>query len=71
VRVFLGTNVQQTGFSITYHRAGENVWFPATSGTEFRLNVLWGYRRTIALSMESNGFQKTGASSTIEYDLPK
>jgi len=71
VRVFLGTNVQQTGFSITYYRAGENVWFPATYGTEFRLNVLWGYRRTIALSMESSGFQKTSASSTIEYDLPK
>jgi hypothetical protein len=71
VRVFLGTNLQQTGFSISYYRAGENVWFPATYGTEFRLNVLWGYRRTIALSMESSGFQKTNASSRIEYDLPK
>jgi hypothetical protein len=70
VRTFLGTNVRQTGFSITYVRAAENVWFPATYGSEFRLNVLWGYKRTITLSMESNGFQKTNAESKIEYQLP-
>ena len=71
VRVFLGTNFRQMGFSVTYVRVGENVWFPATYGTEFRFNVLWGYRRTITLAMESSGFQKTDAVSKIEYDLPK
>jgi hypothetical protein len=71
VRVFLGTNLRQTGFSITYKRLAENVWFPVTYGTEFRLNVLWGYKRTIALSLESTDFQKTNASSKIEYELPK
>jgi len=70
VRVFLGTNFRQMGFSVTYARVGENVWFPATYGTEFRFNVLWGYRRTITLAMESSGFQKTDAVSKIEYDLP-
>jgi hypothetical protein len=71
VRVFLGTNLRQMGFSVTYARVGENVWFPSTYGTEFRFNVLWGYRRTITLAMESHGFQKTDAVSKIEYDLPK
>jgi hypothetical protein len=71
VRVFLGTNFRQMGFSISYHRAGDGVWFPATYGTEFRFNVLWAYKRTITLSLESTGFQKTAATSTIEYDLPK
>jgi hypothetical protein len=71
VRVFLGTNLRQTGFSITYKRVAENVWFPVTYGTEFRVNVLWGYKRTIALSLESADFQKTDASSKIEYQLPK
>jgi hypothetical protein len=71
VRVFLGTNFRQMGFSVTYTRVGEDVWFPATYGTEFRFNVLWGYRRTITLAMESSGFQKTDAVSKIEYDLPK
>ena len=69
VRFFLGTNVQQMGFSILYDRVAENVWFPVSCGTEFRFNVLWGYKRTVTLSLESSGFQKADASSTIEYDL--
>lgn len=65
VRVFLGTNLRQTGFSVTYRRVAENVWFPETYGTEFRFDVLWAYKRTVALSLESDGFRKTDAASTI------
>jgi hypothetical protein len=71
VRVFLGTNLKQTGFSITYIRVAENVWFPATYGTEFWINVLWGYRRSIILSMESSGFRKTDVKSAIQFSDPK
>jgi hypothetical protein len=42
VKIFLGTNLRRTGFSVTYIRVAENVWFPATYGTEFWFNVLWG-----------------------------
>lgn len=69
VRTFLGTNLRRTGFSITYARVAEGVWFPKTYGTEFNLDVLWFYKRTIALSLENSAFQKTDASSTISYDL--
>lgn len=69
VRTFLGTNLRRTGFSITYARVAEGVWFPKTYGTEFSLDVLWFYKRTIALSLENSAFQKTDASSTISYDL--
>ena len=71
VRTFLGTNVRQIGFSISYVRVAEGVWFPSTYGTEFHLDVLWFYKRTIALSLENSGFQRTQASSTIQYDLRK
>lgn len=71
VRVFLGTNLKQTGFSITYIRVAENVWFPATYGTEFWINVLWGYRRSIILSMESSGFKKTDVKSAIQFSESK
>jgi hypothetical protein len=71
VRVFLGTNVRQLGFSIDYQRVAENVWFPAAYGTEFSLDVLWGYKRTITLSMESSDFRRTDADSTIHFDLPR
>jgi hypothetical protein len=69
VRTFLGTNLKQTGFAITYQRVGDGVWFPATYGTEFQLDVLFFYKRTIAMNLESSGFQKTDATSKIEYDL--
>ncbi len=71
VKVFLGTNVQQSGFSVPYQRLDENVWFPTGYGTEFRLNALWAYRRTMTLSLESSGFRRTGATSQIEYTAPK
>ena len=70
VRVFLGTNLHQTGFSITYRRVEQNVWFPSTYGAEFKIAVLWGYKRTITLSLESGGFQKTEATSTVRYETP-
>jgi hypothetical protein len=68
VRVFLGTNLSQTGFSLAYDRVAENVWFPVTYGTEFRLAVLWGYKRTITLSLESSGFRKADVNSNITYE---
>jgi hypothetical protein len=71
VRVFLGTNVRRLGFSINYQRVAENVWFPATYGTEFHIDVIWAYKRTITLNLESTDFKKTGADSTIHYDPPQ
>jgi hypothetical protein len=67
VKVFLGTNIQQSGFAVSYQRLEQNVWFPAGYGTEFRFNALWGYRRTVTLSLESNEFRRTGATSKIDY----
>jgi hypothetical protein len=70
IRTFLGTNLRQTGFAITYQRVAEGVWFPATYGTEFQIDVLFLYKRTITLNLESSGFQRTDAASKIEYALP-
>ena len=67
VRAMLGTNLRQTGFSLTYTRLAPGVWFPATYGTEMRLDVLFGYKRVIAMSMESSNFQKVTADSTITF----
>ncbi len=67
VRTMLGTNLRQTGFSLTYTRLAPGVWFPATYGTEMRLDVLFGYKRVIAMSMESSNFLKVAADSTITF----
>lgn len=67
VKVFLGTNLRQTGFSVSYTRVAPNVWFPVSYGTEFRLDVLFGYKRVITLAMDSSEFQRTDAKSEITF----
>ena len=69
VRILLGTNVRQLGFSVAYIRVADGVWFPVSYGTEFRLDLFWGYKRTITMAMESAGFRKANATSKIEYQL--
>jgi hypothetical protein len=71
VRVFLGIDIHQLGFSLTYQRVAGGVWFPATYGTEFRVVVFWGYRRTITMSMENTDFRRTDAQSTVRFEEPE
>lgn len=68
VRTMFGTNLRQTGFSLTYVRLEPGVWFPASYGTEMRLDVLFGYKRVIAMSMETSDFRKLSAESTVKFD---
>ncbi len=68
VRTALGSNVRQAGFSITYTRLSDGVWFPTSYGTEFRLRLFWSYRRTITLSLDNRRFRKTSADSTIVFE---
>ncbi|BDC52286.1 hypothetical protein F183_A46010 [Bryobacterales bacterium F-183] len=68
VKAFLGTNIQQTGFSVNYSRVAPNVWFPATYGTEFRVSLLFGYKRVITMSLDSSDFRRTSASSEIQFE---
>jgi len=67
VKVFLGINLQQTGFSASYARVAPNVWFPVSYGTEFRLTLFFGYKRTITLSLASSDFRQTDVSSDIRF----
>ena len=71
LRVFMGVDVRQYGFSVNYNRVAEKVWFPVSYGTEFRITVFWGYKRTVALSMENNDFRRTDATFTIHFDFPQ
>lgn len=70
VRAVFGTNLRQTGFAVTYQRLAENVWFPVSYGTEFRLDVLFGYKRVITLALESTNFKRTAAETSIEFHPP-
>ncbi len=71
IKTMLGSDIRQTGYSLTYTRLAPGLWFPATYGTEMRLDVLFGYKRVITLNMESTGFRKAGADSSITFDTPQ
>lgn len=67
----MGINIRQLGFSLTYQRVAEGVWFPATYGTEFGVTLFWGYKRTITTSMENNDFRKTSAQAIVHFEDPE
>jgi hypothetical protein len=59
VRTLLGTNVPGLGFSVTYARQPDGVWFPVGFGTEFRMRVLFFIARDISMSLSNTQFEKT------------
>lgn len=68
VKVFLGTNVRQLGYTVTYRKVADGLWFPVSYGTEFHLRVLFGYARTIILSLDNHDFRRTSAESSIHFE---
>jgi hypothetical protein len=59
VRTLLGTNLPGLGFSVTYDRERDGVWFPVSFGTEFRMRVLFFIARDISISLTNTRFEKT------------
>ncbi|MGI8770582.1 MAG: hypothetical protein ACR2JE_04030 [Acidobacteriaceae bacterium] len=66
-RTLLGTDLPGLGFSVTYQRQPDGVWFPATFGTEFRLHALFFINRDISLSLENSQFEHTHVDSKMTY----
>ncbi|MFL6306034.1 MAG: hypothetical protein ACJ72H_21095, partial [Candidatus Sulfotelmatobacter sp.] len=65
VRTLLGTNLPGLGFSVTYDREPDGVWFPVSFGTEFRMRVLFFIARDISMSLENTHFEKTHSDVRI------
>jgi hypothetical protein len=65
VRTLLGTNLPGLGFSVTYDREPDGVWFPVSFGTEFRMRVLFFIARDISMSMTNTHFEKTHSDVRI------
>lgn len=63
VRILLGTNVHGVGFSVSYQRVAEVVWFPARFGGEFKLNALFFHRRSISINVKNGDFKRTDVNS--------
>ncbi len=70
LRLLFGISIRQLGFSVSYQRFGENVWFPVSYGGEFRLKLLHFYKRNIIVSMVNEDFRRTAVESDIEFNEP-
>ena len=68
VRFMLGTSVPGLGFAATYAPQPSGTWFPVSFGSEFKINVLFFFHRTILISVENREFQKTHVESRIVPD---
>jgi len=71
VKTLLGTDVPGLGFSVSYRRVADGLWFPISFGTEFRLRALFFLNRTLAVSLENTDFQQASAESTIHFQAPQ
>ncbi len=68
VRTVLGTNVHQLGFSVSYARFDEGVYFPVSYGGEFDVKAVFFYKRTFTISLENTDFRRGEAESKITYE---
>ena len=69
VRILLGTNIRGLGFSVSYQKFADGVWFPVSYGGEFDVRAVFFYRRKISVSMANSDFRRTDVSSNIAYAI--
>lgn len=65
VRMLLGTNVPGLGFTVVYAPQPDGVWFPVSFSTEFKIHVLFFFRRTILIDAWNRDFEKTHVTARI------
>jgi hypothetical protein len=67
VKILLGTNIKGLGFSVSYRKFEDGVWFPVSYGGEFDVRGLFFYRRKISVSMVNTDFHRLDVNSTVQY----
>lgn len=67
VKALLGTDVKGLGFSVSYQRFADGVWFPVSYGGEFELHILFLYKRTISIALTNTAFRRVDVTSQVSY----
>jgi len=67
VQILLGTNIKGLGFSVSYRKFADGVWFPVSYGGEFEVRAVFFYKRTISISMANSDFRRLDVTSNIAY----
>jgi hypothetical protein len=60
--------VRGLGFSVSYERVADGVWFPTGFGGEFKFNVLFFYRRSVSINVKNSDFKRTDVNSNVAFD---
>jgi hypothetical protein len=71
VKTLLGTNIKGLGFSVSYAKFEDGVWFPVSYGGEFDVRAAFFYKRTMAVSATNTDFRRTDVTSEIAYETDK
>jgi len=67
VKTLLGTNIKGLGFTVSYQRFEDGVWFPVSYGGEFELRAVFFYMRKISISMVNDKFRRTHVDTSVKY----
>jgi hypothetical protein len=71
VKILLGTDVKGLGFSVSYQKFEDGVWFPVSYGGEFEVRAVFFYKRTISVNMTNTEFHRANVNSTVSYMAQK
>jgi len=63
----LGTDIRGLGFSVSYQKFADGVWFPVSYGGEFAVRALFFYKRRISVALTNSDFRRAGVTSNIAY----
>ena len=67
VRILLGTSVHGIGFSVSYQRLDDGVWFPSGFGGEFSVRALFFFKQVVSVNVSNRDFRHTDVKSTLTF----
>ncbi len=67
VQVLLGTNIKGLGFTLSYEKFEDGLWFPVSYGGEFDVRGLFFYKRVMSVALTNSDFHKLDVNSTVAY----
>ncbi len=70
VKTALGTNLHQLGYTVSYQRFDQDIYFPVSYGGEFDVKAVFFYKRTFTISLENSDFRRGEAESSITFEQP-
>jgi hypothetical protein len=71
VKTLLGTDIKGLGFSVSYQRFEDGVWFPVSYGGEFEVRAVFFYKRKISVNMTNTEFRRASVNSSVTYTAQK